>query len=270
MDFDSLNVEGFVKYSKKMSEMSEGNTTNGMFAPWAIHREEFLSMGGHDPLFAPYPLEDSDIFQRWIIDGFDLIQARDSLVYHLTCRGHKWNEEVGKDDDDYEYFSQKAHKNWVRKWATPLPMNDGNMHPIIEDYLRICIICEEYISNLEIVNLLEASSMRCYINCDVDEYKKKYSSETLYNLDDRIFHSSEAEVVDCDFVITITDLSIVFKLFEAVDNIPPFFNYFREKCLRLNDRYRRGEYNQNTPKKIDGVSYNMINPPKNDTYYYKQ
>ena len=27
--------------------------TNGIFAPWAIYKEDFQSIGGHDPLYAP-------------------------------------------------------------------------------------------------------------------------------------------------------------------------------------------------------------------------
>jgi len=37
-------------------------TTNGIFAPWMLYKEDFRSMGGHDKLFAPMELEDSDIF----------------------------------------------------------------------------------------------------------------------------------------------------------------------------------------------------------------
>ena len=42
-------------------------TTEGIFAPWAIMKEDFQSIGGHDPLYAPQSKEDSDIFNRFLL-----------------------------------------------------------------------------------------------------------------------------------------------------------------------------------------------------------
>ncbi|SVC59469.1 uncharacterized protein METZ01_LOCUS312323, partial [marine metagenome] len=39
-------------------------TTEGIFAPWAIYKEDYEKVGGHDELFAPQSKEDSDIFNR--------------------------------------------------------------------------------------------------------------------------------------------------------------------------------------------------------------
>ena len=48
--------------------------TNGIFAPWAIYKDDFTSIGGHDPLYAPQSKEDSDIFNRFVLNDYDLIQ----------------------------------------------------------------------------------------------------------------------------------------------------------------------------------------------------
>ena len=47
-----------------VSELKSENKpiTNGIFAPWAIYKDDFTSIGGHDPLYAPQSKEDSDIF----------------------------------------------------------------------------------------------------------------------------------------------------------------------------------------------------------------
>ena len=50
-------------------------TSNGIFAPWAIYKEDFHSIGGHDPLYAPQSKEDSDIFNRFVLNGYELIQT---------------------------------------------------------------------------------------------------------------------------------------------------------------------------------------------------
>ena len=87
MDFDDLNIPAFEEFVVKAQSEYNNQTSKGMFAPWILYKEDFQSIGGHDPLFAPFPYEDSDIFQRWILAGFELIQSRDSFVYHLTCQG---------------------------------------------------------------------------------------------------------------------------------------------------------------------------------------
>ncbi|MCF7643690.1 hypothetical protein, partial [Acinetobacter johnsonii] len=81
LDFDSLNIKGFYDFVKDQLIQNKGKITRGMFAPWIIYKKDFLAIGGHDPIFAPFPYEDSDIFQRWLLNGYELIQSRDSFVY---------------------------------------------------------------------------------------------------------------------------------------------------------------------------------------------
>lgn len=130
LDFDSLDIEGFYKFAKKESTLSHNLITKGMFAPWILYKKDFQAMGGHDPKFAPFPYEDSDIFQRWLIEGYGLIQSRDALVYHLTCRGHRWNKEVGKNDDEFKQFEENARKHYLQKWGSWI-QNDSFGHPIL-------------------------------------------------------------------------------------------------------------------------------------------
>ena len=68
----------------------EQETTEGIFAPWAIYKEDFLKIGGHDPLYAPQSKEDSDIFNRFVLAGYKLVQTREGCVYHMTCRGARF------------------------------------------------------------------------------------------------------------------------------------------------------------------------------------
>ena len=112
-----------------------------MFAPWILHKEDYIKTDGHDHVFAPFPYEDSDIFQRWILNGLELIQSRDAFVYHLTCRGHKWNEEVGKEDNDFPIFEENARRNYLRKWGTWIA-NDEFCHPVIYDKYDIGFVLE--------------------------------------------------------------------------------------------------------------------------------
>ena len=64
----------------------KGRTTNGIFAPWFMYKEDFL---GHDELFAPQSREDSDLFNRFLLEGYELIQSWDALVYPFYVTGRK-------------------------------------------------------------------------------------------------------------------------------------------------------------------------------------
>jgi len=130
LDFDTLKIDEFYKFSKIEIKKSKDLTSKGMFAPWILYKKDFQSMGGHDWDFAPFPYEDSDIFQRWLIAGYELVQSRDALVYHLTCRGHRWNKEVGKNDDEFKLFEEKARKHYLKKWGSWI-QNDNFSHPIL-------------------------------------------------------------------------------------------------------------------------------------------
>ena len=146
-DFDNLNLDAFEAYVLEAQHEYKDLTTNGMFAPWIIYKEDFVAMGGHDALFAPFPYEDSDIFQRWMLHGYELIQSRDAFVYHLTCRGHRWTEEIGKDDDYFKNASAKAARNYIRKWGSWIE-NDQYQRPILKPRYDIGIVVENCDANL--------------------------------------------------------------------------------------------------------------------------
>jgi glycosyltransferase involved in cell wall biosynthesis len=146
-DFNNLNLDAFEAYVLEAQQDFKDQTTDGMFAPWIIYKEDFINMGGHDKLFAPFPYEDSDIFQRWMLHGYELIQSRDAFVYHLTCRGHRWTEEIGKDDDYFKNASAKAARNYLRKWGSWIE-NDEYQRPILKPRYDIGIVVENCTPNL--------------------------------------------------------------------------------------------------------------------------
>ena len=187
MDFDTLDIESFEQYVSEAQSEFKDQTTRGMFAPWVMYKSDFQAIGGHDPLFAPFPYEDSDIFQRWILAGYELIQSRDAFVYHLTCRGHRWNDKVGKDDEYYKIVSAKAAKNYLRKWGSWIK-NDEYQYPIISHKYNIAYTIKH--SNLQIVELLEPWCDRLYIEDSVQMITKAYiekeQSNTKFDLSKRV------------------------------------------------------------------------------------
>jgi glycosyltransferase involved in cell wall biosynthesis len=187
MDFDTLNIDEFETFCIEEQIANEDLTTNGMFAPWVIYKEDFQRIGGHDPLFAPFPLEDSDIFQRWMLAGYELIQSRDSLVYHLTCRGHRWTEEIGKDDEYYKTVTNRATKNYIRKWGSWI-QNDEYQHPVIIPKYGVAFSVTG--ANLDAVATLEPFCDRLYVEDEMrvlfSYYYDMEQKNTLFDLEKRV------------------------------------------------------------------------------------
>ena len=215
MDFDDLNIPAFEEFVVKAQSEYNNQTSKGMFAPWILYKEDFQSIGGHDPLFAPFPYEDSDIFQRWMLAGFELIQSRDSFVYHLTCRGHRWNDEIQKDDDYYKVASNKAARNYLRKWGIWIE-NDSHQYPIISPKYNI----EFRIFNCrtDLLKLLEPWCDSIYVDLYesmVVDYIKEEQPNTLINLSDKI-----NKTFDSDIVVRMDGNTLADDDFKLIQQLP--------------------------------------------------
>lgn len=187
MDFDTLNIDAFEEFVMHQQESNLDRVSHGMFAPWILYKTDFQAIGGHDPLFAPFPYEDSDIFQRWILAGYELIQSRDAFVYHLTCRGHRWTEQVGQDDDYFKQASHKAGRNYIRKWGSWIRNNEFQ-HPIIIPKYNIAFVVTSCTS--DILELLEPWCDRIYIDDEMQVITTHYldteQKNTAYDLTKRV------------------------------------------------------------------------------------
>jgi len=93
---------------------NKDKTTEGIFAPWCMYKSDYLAVGGHDELFAPQSKEDSDLFNRFVLNGYKVIQSWDGLVYHFTSRGSRFNKYAGggagKNSDEWLYTTTKNGK----------------------------------------------------------------------------------------------------------------------------------------------------------------
>jgi glycosyltransferase involved in cell wall biosynthesis len=223
MDFDTLNIDMFEEYVTIAAEHEKDKTTKGMFAPWILCKEDFQAIGGHDPLFAPFPYEDSDIFQRWILAGYELIQSRDAFVYHLTCRGHRWNEQVGKDDDYYKTVSQRAARNYLRKWGSWIK-NDEYQYPIILPKYDIAFVVHN--CNLQILEALEPWCGRIYTNETYRigrmwDYVEMEQSNTSFDLSKRVLtieHNNP--ITENNIVIEFDGTKLTNENFQLLQRLP--------------------------------------------------
>lgn len=215
LDFDSLNIEAFDEFCRTTMVEYNDIITRGMFAPWVIYKQDFVNMHGHDAVFAPFPYEDSDIFQRWMLAGYELAQARDAFVYHLTCRGHRWTEEIGKNDNYFQVAEAKAQRNYIRKWGSWI-QNDEYQYPIIKPRYMKSFVVEN--CTPEILNLLEPWCDKIYVNEGlISEYVALEQPRTGLNLTDRVRPISDTP--DTDIIVTFDARQLNQESFQFIQNI---------------------------------------------------
>ncbi len=188
IDYNDLKLDEFEKFCSEKSNEFRDITTKGIFAPWVLYKEDHFAIGGHDQTFAPYGYEDSDIFNRWILAGYEMIQSRDAFVYHLTCRGHRWNKGVGIVNDDYESTMNRCRRDFIRKWGDWI-QNDEYQFPIINPKYDIGFIVEN--CSHQLLEILEPWCSTIYIDelNDVvlrDNYIRLEQPNTSFNLHERI------------------------------------------------------------------------------------
>ena len=167
-------------------KLKEDKVTEGIFAPWCMYKEDFLSIGGHDNLFAPQSKEDSDIFNRFVLNGYKVEQSWDALVYHFTSRGSRFNKHsggaAGKNSNEWLHTTTKNMRNFIRKWGTVV-QHDALMKPIVSPKYDIGIIATGDTSLLEV---LEPWCNTIYFKGDESQYIEKEQPNTVYSLRERI------------------------------------------------------------------------------------
>lgn len=151
------------EFSVNMQKHTLDKTTNGFFAPWCMFKDDYFQLGGMDELFAPYPHEDVDFANRAFLNEFKLIQSWGSLVYHFTCRGHRWTEEVNKNHELFDFYEKRAMKNFIRKWGF-VPILDNHSFPKMITKYNIGLILKH--SSLQHLILLEPFFDEIYTDID--------------------------------------------------------------------------------------------------------
>jgi len=148
---EEFNELGLMNFLEEFNT-GEDKLTEGIFAPWAIYKDDFTSIGGHDPLYAPQSKEDSDIFNRFVLNGYELIQTWQGYVYHMTCRGSRFKDGAtrnpngqvfmkNRETDEWLKQNQRSTRNFIRKWGH-FVKHDEYMMPIIPPKYNIGFVVE--------------------------------------------------------------------------------------------------------------------------------
>jgi len=192
-EFDEKGLMAFldegIDYTKK--------STEGIFAPWAIYKEDFQSIGGHDPLYAPQSKEDSDIFNRFQLAGYETIQTWRGFVYHMTCRGSRFKDGAmrnpagqvfmkGRESSEWLAQNLRSTRNFIRKWGH-MVKHDAHLKPIVPPKYDIGFVAYNCDKNL--LRELEPWCSKIYLDFGSDylsDYIKEEQPDTQFDLDERV------------------------------------------------------------------------------------
>lgn len=173
--------EEFLNWYSDYQPTVEGKTTEGIFAPWFLLKEDFQDVGGHDPLYAPQSKEDSDIFNRFLLDGYNFIQLWDAAIYHMTCRGSRFNPTLttpGTNSDEWEKQNARSTRNFIRKWGH-FVKHDELLKPIVPHKYDIGLVVSNI--NLPLMTLLEPWCSTLYSDDEMGVIEANYYEQEQPN-----------------------------------------------------------------------------------------
>ena len=165
--------------------------TKGCFAPWMMYKKDFVDMGMHDAIFKS-AREDSDVFNRLMINGFELIQSWQSFVYHLTARGGqfqhgKLTKDHSQKSEEWQKLMNNSTREFFRKWGSSVN-HDNLMMPIISPKFDIGFVVHN-IHNYNVLYSLEPWCSTFYGNFPKDllqMYIRDEQPNTTRNLKEKV------------------------------------------------------------------------------------
>jgi glycosyltransferase involved in cell wall biosynthesis len=204
---DGFKENEFNLFVEEKLNQYKDETTKGIFAPWLIHKDDFNAVGGHDLIMKSHS-EDRDLFNRFLLNGYDIVQSWDSLVYHLTCRGGQFEhakstQDLATKSEDWNKLAQNQTKEFIRKWGTP-PLYDEYQYPIVTPKYDIGFRVSS--CNSELLELLEPWCSNILIDDEMQvlttHYLDKEQQNTQFDLSTRIL-STPFQSLENDIIIEI-------------------------------------------------------------------
>jgi len=160
---DGFKKEQFNQFVE--NNLDNDKITKGVFAPWLIHTKDYWEVGGHDETLNSHS-EDRDLFNRFLLNGFDFIQPWNAMVYHLTCRGGQFEHAISTENlqtksESWNALAAENTKKFIRKWGTT-PLYNEFQYPIIAPKYNIGLIINN--ASIDLVIFLEPYFTTIYTN----------------------------------------------------------------------------------------------------------
>ena len=184
---DGFKLTEFNRFVDVCITQYKNKITKGCFAPWMMYKADFKAIGMHDPIMKS-AREDSDVFNRMILNKYELIQSWESFVYHLTCRGGQFEHGVLTKDHsqkskDWQKLMHESTLEFVRKWGSSV-LHDEYLNPIIKNKYNIGFVvnnCSE-----QLLAYLEPWCTNIYVDCNINNYIQSQQPTTAFDLIERV------------------------------------------------------------------------------------
>ena len=203
---EEFKEKELLRFIDEEEQTGDDKLTEGIFAPWAIYKDDFQAIGGHDPLYAPQSKEDSDIFNRFQLAGYETIQTWQGFVYHMTCRGSRFKDGAmrnpagqvfmkGRESSEWLAQNLRSTRNFIRKWGH-MVKHDSLLHPIVPPKYDVGFVVEN--CNNDMLRELEPWCSDIYggfvghKGFGVNKYIEEEQPNTQFELKKRI-HSDHIE-----------------------------------------------------------------------------
>jgi hypothetical protein len=214
-----------------------------------------------------FGVHNSDIFNRFLLNGYEFFQSRDAFVYHLTCRGSRFkdgvkivqeipvgNNQVWKKSEDsaeYTKLRQIKFREWWRKWHMDV-LHDSNMLPIVNPRYNIGFVIDH--CSLQLLPYLEPWCDTIYTDIPegiVSRYINDEQKISKFNIKNRVKSLSDNKV---------NDILVSFDGRRFGNN---HFNFIKQLPLIIQDSAEVGEMEYDIFKliinKISPLQDNLIN-----------
>ena len=212
---EDIKWEEFNTFVTAEAKSNEGRLGKTSFAPWLIDRRDHL---GHDPIFLSV-FEDADLFRRFVLAGYNMIQSWSSMVYHLTCRGGQFAgaekmEDFQKKDEKWMHNNEISMIEYIRKWGglfkengpcEPRPNKKYDIGLRVTNCYEQILGLEPYFNNLN-------------VDMNTSGYIEKTQPTTSFNLQDKF-----SQELSNDIVISVDGRkSDINQLYYILQNIEEF------------------------------------------------
>jgi GT2 family glycosyltransferase len=125
---NDFNTEYFDQWVSEFSNSNDILVRKAGGAGFFCRKEDYVYIGGNDPLFAPASWEDMDLFIRMQLEGYEFKMVSKSVVYHFSARGSHFRDEAKDKLTSKSARQQVSEQNnmqkFINKWGC-LPEHDS-------------------------------------------------------------------------------------------------------------------------------------------------
>ena len=126
--YSDFNSDYFDTWAQEFITSNDFTVRKAGGAGFFCRKEDYVYIGGNDPLFAPASWEDMDLFIRMQLEGFEFKMTSKSVVYHFSARGSHFRDEAKDKLTSKSLRQQTAEQinmqKFINKWGR-LPDHDN-------------------------------------------------------------------------------------------------------------------------------------------------